>query len=120
MDDQPPKDIRVSVSLLDMLADIRKEQTAGFARIEATMGNKADKADVARMEARLDAHGKALDEHRTHIAELQMQAREEAQARQSAASTNQWWHSRLAKLGGFIVGLALVVTAVVSIAQAIH
>ena len=120
MNDHDPSDIRVSVSLLDMLAEIRKDQAAGFARLEVTMSGKADKADVARMEARLDAHSKALDEHRTSIAELQVQAREEIRARNVQAQTNQWWHTRMAKAGGFIVGLALVLTAIVTIIRLFH
>lgn len=114
----PDKDnIAVTYTVKELLASMQREQAAGFARIETSMSSKADKSDVARMEARLDAHGKALDEHRTHISELQIQAREEVRARQAAERTNRWWHTGLAKVGGFIVGLAFVVTAVVTVVQ---
>lgn len=115
-----PDDIKIAISLREILADIQKDVSKGFARIEVSMSGKADKVDVARMEARLDAHGKALDEHRADIAELKIQAREEESARTVAAKTNAWWHSRLAKVGGFLLGTALAVAAVIAIIQGIQ
>lgn len=50
----------IRTPLLATLDALRTEQAAGFARVETAMRGKADKADVSRMEARLDAHGAAI------------------------------------------------------------
>ena len=115
-----PDDATVHYTVKELLAGIQKEQTQGFVRIEVAMSGKADKADVARLETRLDAHGKALDDHRGQISELQIQTREEERARQVTERTNAWWHTRFAKVGGFLVGAALVVTSGVTIVQIFH
>lgn len=114
-----PDDATVNFTVKELLGNLQKELVSGLARLEVAMSGKADKADVARMEARLDAHGKALDQHRTEINELQIQAREEDRARRAADSANAWWLSRFAKVGGFLLGLALGTAAVVDVLHSI-
>lgn len=53
-------DPQVSYSVKDLLADIKTSVTAGFARLEAQMAGKADKADLVVIHARLDDHEKKL------------------------------------------------------------
>ena len=50
----------VTYDVRDLLADIKTAQTAGFARLEFAVAAKADKADVARMEARLDHQAREI------------------------------------------------------------
>lgn len=125
---EDPDDATVHYTVKELLAAIRKEHAdssamqteqmaAGFARIEVAMSNKADKADVARMETRLDAHGKALDDHRAQISALQIQAREEDRARKAAVETNAWWHGRMAKGGSLALGFCLAAAAIVAVVQ---
>ena len=54
----------ITTPLLGELQSLRSEQAAGFAALGTKLEGKADKADVARLETRLDAHG-------SDIAELQ-------------------------------------------------
>jgi ferric-dicitrate binding protein FerR (iron transport regulator) len=54
-------DASVKYTVKELLQKLSDEQTAGFARIEVSLASKADKADVAKLEARLDEHGKAID-----------------------------------------------------------
>lgn len=91
-------DVRIEYTVKELLGDLKKEQTAGFARIEVSMSGKADKADVARMEARLDAHGERLG--------TLEQARRDDQTFQSARA---WNWGRWEKVGAFMVGSALVI-----------
>ena len=60
MPDPDRDDAQVTYTVRELLDRIRTEQTDGFARIETKMAGKADKADLERIEARLDAHERAL------------------------------------------------------------
>lgn len=59
MADEPTIGIRGS-DLLGLLDRIGTRLDAGFARMEAKMDGKADKADLLRIEARLDEHGREI------------------------------------------------------------
>lgn len=52
----------IQTSLIAKLDEIAAGQSAGFARIETAMKGKADKSDLAKLEGRLDEHGKQLAE----------------------------------------------------------
>src|SRR5205823_12956141 len=75
-----PDNAKITYTVRELLEGIKRDQTEGFTRIEASMAGKADKADVARLETRLDHHGKRLDEHGGEIATLK-QARRDEKAR---------------------------------------
>lgn len=55
-----PDDAQVTYTVRELLRDIKDQQTAGFSRVELSLEAKADKADVARMEVRLDNHAERL------------------------------------------------------------
>lgn len=57
----------VRTRLVDELQGIRAEQAAGFASLAKALEHKADKADVAKLEARLDEHQRDLAGHRTEL-----------------------------------------------------
>jgi hypothetical protein len=59
-----PDEVVVTYTVKDILADIKKEQATGFARLEQAMKGKADKSDLARIEGRLDQHQVQIDELR--------------------------------------------------------
>ena len=46
----------IQVALLAELRNIQRGQAAGFAEVKTALNGKADKADVARLETRLDDH----------------------------------------------------------------
>lgn len=85
-----PDDAQVVYSVRELLDQIKTEQTRGFTQIAESMAGKADKADVARLEARLDHHAKTLDGHSTDIGELQQWRRD----REVAADVHQQHNQR--------------------------
>jgi hypothetical protein len=54
-------DAQVKYTVKELLAHIKDEQTAGFARIETSLSMKADKADVERLEKQLDSHAGRIE-----------------------------------------------------------
>lgn len=50
----------IQQSLLSKLDAIVRGQSEGFTRLETAMKAKADKSDLAKLEGRLDEHGKQL------------------------------------------------------------
>lgn len=57
-----PDDAVVAYTVKELLARIEKNQTEGFARLDTSVASKADKADVARLETRLEQHTKDIGE----------------------------------------------------------
>ena len=57
-------DLTVTYSVKDLLSGIRNDVAAGFAKLEAALNGKADKADIARINGRIDEHQKQIDELR--------------------------------------------------------
>lgn len=51
-----PDDSTVVYTVKELLKDIKTEQTTGFARVELAMEAKADKADIERLDLRVDRH----------------------------------------------------------------
>lgn len=72
----------VSYTVKDLLEKLSKEQTEGFARLSAVMDGKADKADLARIEGRLNKHDDLIDgltqrqalDDRARVTEKQIEA----------------------------------------------
>ena len=97
-------EIVVTVPLLARLDAILQAQAAGFSAIGAQLANKADKADVQRLEVRLDAHAKDISElkQKRHDAEVASAARSEDRATVLTRRQKFW--------GGFGV-FALVASA---------
>lgn len=54
-------DATVTYSVRDLLDQIKTEQATGFTRLETAMTNKADAADVARLEANQTHHAEHLE-----------------------------------------------------------
>lgn len=81
-----PEEPTVSYSVKDLLAQIQTSVTAGFARLETALANKADKADVVAVHARLDEHQRAIEDLKTR------QTGDDAvrTARSRAWTTRQW------------------------------
>lgn len=109
-------DAHVSYTVKELLADIKQEQTAGFARIEMGLEAKADKAEVARVEARLDGrldgHSDRLDRQEGRIADVEAALHDE---QTGEVAVQQWtirtW-SRFHKLGAGVVGLFVIVSPI--------
>lgn len=55
-----PDDALVVYSVRELLAGIKEEQSKSFTEIKTSMSGKADKADLTRIEARLDSHARDL------------------------------------------------------------
>lgn len=106
-------DAEVRYTVRDLLDRIRADQSAGFARIETAMSGKADKADVARLEARLDQHARRLDGNTERLADLEQQQRDQR-------TTREWWTGRAARVGGSFVGCALVAGNIAAVLTATH
>lgn len=104
-------DAEVRYTVKELLKAIRDDQTAGFASLTTALANKADKSDIARMEARLD-HAER------DIAGLK-QARDDqnaaARGRQEGFSQGL---SLVQKLGAGLVGLAIVAGPIIAVITA--
>lgn len=55
----------VQTSLFARLNEIAKGQAEGFTRIETAMKGKADKSDLAKLEGRMEEHGKQIADLQT-------------------------------------------------------
>ena len=52
----------VTTPLVEELRSLRNEVTGGFAALKSSMATKADKADLSRIEARLEEHHRRITE----------------------------------------------------------
>lgn len=57
-------DLTVTYSVKDLLSALKSDVAAGFAKMEVALNGKADKADIAQINGRLDEHQKQIDELR--------------------------------------------------------
>lgn len=51
----------ITYDVKDILADMRREQAAGFAELKGALSTKADKIDLAEIRGELKHHGERLD-----------------------------------------------------------
>lgn len=99
---------KVTYDVADLLDRMGTRIDQGFSEMKALMTNKADKSDVARMEARLDEHGKkigSLEDWRKE-ATAEERAAEKEQSRR--ASFAQWRTSTWIAIGGGASGWAVL------------
>lgn len=76
-------DAVVTISVRDLLTEMRAEQAAGFARLETALASKADRSELSKLEARVDGHADRLDkvEGWQHDRELTVNVHTEHQQR---------------------------------------
>lgn len=93
-------DIKVEYTVKELLATIKNDQTAGFAKLDGQLAGKADKADLVTIHARLDEHGQEIGsiKDRMRADEAANQALETVKSRR--LSNRQW-----------AIGLAVLVFA---------
>ena len=106
-------DAQVTYPVRELLEQMRREQTTGFARLEVSLTQKADKSDVARMEARLDQHGKELSSHDREINSLRQKQREKElteEVRSQHEERSSTWKRRVM---GTLYGVAIVAATVI-------
>lgn len=107
-----PAPIQVSWDLAKYLDNLGSRLDAGVARIEAKLDTKADKADLAGINARLDEHGK-------EIGRLKDRQREDEAAQAAvAASTKTLVDSRQRKWN-FFLSAAIAAGSVVGVLAAV-
>lgn len=97
----------VTRPLMDEIQGLRSDVSAGFAGLTARLEGKADKADVARMEARLDEHG-------TQIAELRQWRHDRETAAGVTARRLDRVLTRRQKVWGIVGAVALVAATAMS------
>lgn len=92
----------ITYRVADLLDQIRKEQTAGFSRLERSLELKADKADLEAFEGRLNAL-------RNDVRELE----KERDERQTAAKTHAQLVGRAEEFRRWVIPVLLTVALVV-------
>lgn len=100
-----PDEVVVTYTVKDILAEIKKDQTAGFARIEQAMKGKADKSDLARIEGRLDQHQVQIDELRKRQDRDDEQTRTRQEIQVQRREWHRWFIPTLLTIGLIVVGL---------------
>ena len=105
---EDPDDVTISYTVKELLSDMQKSQTQGFARVEKGLEAKADKADIKRVEERLDRHETRLGsvEARQSVDEAK------AQGADRVKSSNQ---DRMARMWAGIAAVAALALAVITI-----
>lgn len=53
-------DLTIQYSVRELLANLQRALDVGFTEIKASLANKADKADIVRLDHRIDEHGKDI------------------------------------------------------------
>jgi ferric-dicitrate binding protein FerR (iron transport regulator) len=72
MTDEPVgKDARVSYSVKELLDTLRIEQSAGFARVEARLDDKASRHELAAIREQQERHQHELDDHELRLGEVE-------------------------------------------------
>jgi hypothetical protein len=69
----PDGQLVITTPLISKLDAIQREQAAGFAGVREALNGKADKADVARVETRMEGQ---FQEHHRRISDLEQQQRD--------------------------------------------
>ena len=75
-------DLTVTYGVKELLSDIKTDVAAGFAKLEGALGKKADKADISRLEGRMDSH-------QTRIEALEKRQDNDDSARNAAQEVRQ-------------------------------
>lgn len=78
------------------LKDLDKSVAAGFARVEKGQETKADKADIVRLEEKIQGHSDELAEHRTRLEEVE---RKQAADETAVATKEKDAEKRQGRLG---------------------
>lgn len=105
-------DAQVTYPVRDLLSQIRNEQTAGFARIETSMASKADKADIERLESRLDHHAKDIGDQAQAIADLRQWKRDRETAASVHVQRDQRTFTTRQKIGAGIGSVCLLLATI--------
>jgi len=84
------EDLTVTYGVKELLAQISTAQTAGFASLTEAMLSKADKADVARINATLDAHDVRLRDAEQRLRDETAAATGSSTRRRSAKEMLGW------------------------------
>jgi hypothetical protein len=103
----------ISFTVSELLQQIKADQTAGFARMEVKLDNKADKADVASIQSDLAHYGERLGKVEDWRRTIEV-SRETNRERAETATTNSQrrWNVVLSAAMVILTG-ALVLVAVV-------
>jgi hypothetical protein len=80
----------------ELLAGIRGDMVASFARVEKGLEAKADKADFARLDGRLDEHQKAIAELRKHQGDDDVSQSIRAVAKAARIDWHRWLYPTIA------------------------
>lgn len=104
----------VTYTVRELLAEIKAEQIAGFTRIETSMASKADQADVARIDERLDEHGRVLDSHGERIGGIEGREHDREVAANVHSVRDQRTFTFRQKALGALATLALIVATALS------
>ncbi|HEX3539666.1 MAG TPA: hypothetical protein VHT75_04405 [Acidimicrobiales bacterium] len=102
----------ISFTVSELLQQIKADQTAGFARMEVKLDNKADKADVASIQSDLAHYGERLgkvEDWRRTMEVSRETGREHAET--AAVSSQRRWNVALGLTMALLTG-ALVLVAV--------
>jgi hypothetical protein len=109
-----PAPVQVAWDLAKYLDNLGSRMDSGIARIEAKLDTKADKADLAGINARLDEHGK-------EIGRLKDRQREDEAAQLAVtAATKATTDSRQRRWNLLLAAALVVVSAFSTLAVVLH
>jgi len=96
---------KVTYDVADLLDRMGTRIDTGFAEVKTLMSNKADKSDLARINATLEKHDSRLDK----LEQARAEERAVSSDRKSRLSLNQWRFSTWLAAGGATSGWAVLV-----------
>lgn len=103
-----PAPVQVAWDLAKYLDNLSTRMDQGIARIEVKLDSKADKADLAGINARLDEHGK-------EIGRLKDRQREDESAQAAVTAAAKSALDARQRKWNFALSLALVLVALLSV-----
>jgi hypothetical protein len=103
----PDDDIEVRYTVKELLSSIKKDQTEGFTDVKAKLDTKADRVDLARINARLDEHGRDIGS----LKQWRQTTQDSAAAHQRAAEKFWTWPKRI---GAAAFSVAVVLSPIVA------
>lgn len=107
-----PAPVQVAWDLAKYLDNLGTRMDSGIARIEAKLDQKADKSDLAGINARLDEHGK-------EIGRLKDRQREDEAAQHAVDSAAKIRVDSKQRRWNFALALALVLVSAMSVVGAL-